>query len=231
MNAIGSDQDGYAFISYARADGSTDARHLELELRRAGIWTWRDTRDIDAAGDYTSELETAIDAAKLVIVCVTRDSTRKDSFVRREIAYALQGGKPVAVARLADVPPPISVATHTFFELYRNWDQELSSLIRFCRRELTSGAMTENRTLRFQYLQRIYGDVVRYLDRAVLRPLGVRDSRFLEVRGSLAASDAGPMTRSDVLSPRFYRSLDPQVSILKCPREAFDESNRRLAII
>ncbi len=168
---------------------------------------------------------------RVVIVCITRDSARKDSFMRREIAYALQCGKPIAVARLVPVPPPISVATHTFFELYKNWDQEVRSLARFCRRRSSSNTSVENPTIRFQYLQRVYRDVVRYLDRAVLRPLGVRDSRFLEVKGSFAASGSETTTDSDVLSPRFYRSLDPQVSILKCPREAFAESRGRLAII
>jgi hypothetical protein len=79
----------HVFISYARADPRW-ADRLDEDLRRAGFSTWRDTRDIDPSQDFTGEIEAAIRSASHVVVCLTPSvRARGDSFVRREIAYAL----------------------------------------------------------------------------------------------------------------------------------------------
>src|SRR5215471_16354528 len=77
------------FISYARAEKQY-AERLEHDLEIEGIGTWRDTRNLDPFQDFTGEIEVNIKAASHVVVCLTRDvKERTDSFVRREIAYAL----------------------------------------------------------------------------------------------------------------------------------------------
>jgi hypothetical protein len=85
------------FISYARRDGLAFAEQLERDLPN----TWRDKRNLNPFNDFTAELEKAIQAARQVLVCITPDVLCADSFVRREISYALYLKKPVLVARLA----------------------------------------------------------------------------------------------------------------------------------
>jgi hypothetical protein len=97
------------FISYSRRDGHDAAEWLEHALTARGVRTWRDTRDIDPFRDFTADIETHIDEASHVVVCVTEDSKRSDSFVRREIQYALLARKAVIPLRFADIPPHISI--------------------------------------------------------------------------------------------------------------------------
>lgn len=78
----------YVFLSYARRDARW-AERLDADLQLAGFHTWRDTRNIDSNQDFTSEIELGIRAASHVVVCLTPDVQREDSFVRREIQYAL----------------------------------------------------------------------------------------------------------------------------------------------
>jgi hypothetical protein len=84
------------FISYARKDTDLGAAPLDAALRSHYI-VWRDTRGIDPALDLTAEIEKAIKAASHVVVCVTPDVEREDSFVRREIAYTSALKKPILV--------------------------------------------------------------------------------------------------------------------------------------
>jgi hypothetical protein len=70
------------FISYARKDGLTHAEYLERALPD----TWRDKRNLDPFKDFTAEIERAIDACRQVVAVITPDTTREDSFVRRELA-------------------------------------------------------------------------------------------------------------------------------------------------
>ena len=76
------------FISYATVDGTGHATRLDRELSRRGVHTWLSGRDIDEASDFTAQLERAIGRADRLVVCITRDVRREDSYVRREIAFA-----------------------------------------------------------------------------------------------------------------------------------------------
>lgn len=82
-------QQANVFISYARRDGLEYAERLEAALNQAGIPTWRDKRGLDPWQDFTSQIEDAINEASHVALCLTPDSKRDDSFVRREIQAAL----------------------------------------------------------------------------------------------------------------------------------------------
>src|SRR5262245_22310348 len=100
---------GHIFISYARQDGREVASRLDSDLQKFGFHTWRDTRDIDPAQDFSAEIENGIEKAACVALCVTPDSKRSDSFVRREIQYAQIVKKPVIPLRFADIPPHVPV--------------------------------------------------------------------------------------------------------------------------
>jgi len=89
---------GWVFISYATQDGSAHAARLDRELRGQDVVTWLESRDMDESLDFTAQLELAIEDATVVVACITQDVRRRDSYVRREIAYAQACGKRIAVA-------------------------------------------------------------------------------------------------------------------------------------
>jgi hypothetical protein len=156
------------FISYARADANMGAALLDSALKR-DFRVWRDVRDLDPAQDFTAELEQAIKASKYVVVCVTPDVERADSFVRREIAYANALKKPILVARFADLLPPIHVFTHTWIDFFAGWDSALSRLLRGLRGETVESASPADPTPVLPndpyraYIERLYADVVEAL--------------------------------------------------------------------
>lgn len=82
-----------------RAVMPTSAQRRSIPALKRDFRVWRDTRDVPPEQDFTAEIEKAIKAAGRLVVCVTPDVEREDSFVRREIAYA-QLKKPLLVARL-----------------------------------------------------------------------------------------------------------------------------------
>jgi hypothetical protein len=87
----------HVFISYARSDGYAAAQELNQFLQANSIATWQDVRDLDPYQDFSAEIETAIEAAMHVVVCLTPSIVeRKDSFVRREIIYAQGVGRQLA---------------------------------------------------------------------------------------------------------------------------------------
>lgn len=70
-----------AFISCARKDTSLGAAPLDAALK-PHCAVWRDIRGIDPVQDFTAEIEKAIKASRCVVVCLTPDVEREDSFVR-----------------------------------------------------------------------------------------------------------------------------------------------------
>lgn len=77
------------FIAYARADAQY-AERLYNDLRSRGLDPWLDTRQLDPNLDFTGQIEFAIRRASHVLACLTPDVKRREnSFVRREIVYAL----------------------------------------------------------------------------------------------------------------------------------------------
>jgi nucleoside 2-deoxyribosyltransferase len=102
-----------AFISYARKDGAAHAERLEFDLQREGLTSWRDLRDLDPDQDFSAELEEGIEASDNMLCCLTPDTRRRDSFVRREIGYAMAIGKPIVPLVFADTIPPIHLVQVT----------------------------------------------------------------------------------------------------------------------
>lgn len=122
--------DGYIFISYSRTDGVAHAEQLEKTLRQAGHKTWRDVTDLDPARDFTAGIERAIQRAHLMVVCVTPDSIREDSFVREEIQYARALKKPVIVLRFDDLQPQLGIQNNEWIDFFAGWDSAFARLMK-----------------------------------------------------------------------------------------------------
>jgi GTPase SAR1 family protein len=218
-------RDGAVFLSYAREDGSASVRWLATELQRAGLATWRDTRDVDISADFGAEIEMAIRSCRAMVLCLTASVVRS-KFVRREIAYAQAEKRPIVVARFADVTPPIYVITNTFLDFFASRDGSLAQLLRF----LEADDETEQpsaETFETTYLESLYREVVSALDDMVLLPWSGRRGRLLEITGTISrAKFAAP---GDVLSPRFRQSAAPIAGA--GAQSAFAHSGGRLAIV
>ncbi|MBL8157295.1 MAG: TIR domain-containing protein, partial [Anaerolineae bacterium] len=118
------------FISYARKDAGLGAAPLD-EALKPRYRVWRDIRGIDPTQDFTAEIEKAIKSSRQIVVCITPDVERADSFVRREIAYANLMNKPLLIARFADIVPPIMVVNHTWIDFFKGWEAAFVTLCRW----------------------------------------------------------------------------------------------------
>lgn len=117
----------HVFISYARKDGADESLRLYTDLQANGISAWRDDR-IDPSTDFTGEIEAAIDNASHVVVVVTPDLKRADSFVRLEIGYALTQKKPIIPVVFPGGHRPIVIINHTYIS-FVGWDAGFVQLV------------------------------------------------------------------------------------------------------
>jgi len=127
---------GTIFISYARAQREY-AEKLDQDLQKRGFETWRDLRDLDPFQDFTGEIENAIHAASAIVVCLTEDvKKRGNSFVRREIAYALQRGIRVlpVVFPGGELPVHLSTWTAVFVKDQYDYSRAFEEIIEILRR-------------------------------------------------------------------------------------------------
>lgn len=163
----------HVFISYARKDGRTQAEALDVALRRAGYATWRDKRDLDPTQDFTGEIEQAIREASHVVTCITPDVERTDSFVRREIQYALAKDKPLYVARMhSGATPPIHIINHTYCDFAADWQAAFQQLREFLARpvgDYTAPAPGAPAHPQRVYVQNLYDRLATYLEKAIIR--------------------------------------------------------------
>lgn len=160
------------FISYSRTDGDPYATELEARLHSRQFQTWRDVRELHPDRDFTADIEKAIESASHVVVCITPDSKREDSFVRREIQYALAVKKPVIPFRCAEIPPHVSIVNNEWLDHHKNAEAAIGRLI-----EIVSGAPyankpddTESDPFR-PYLQELYQSIVNGLAQRIIVPI------------------------------------------------------------
>lgn len=196
------------FISYARLDGAVRAIQLERDLRAEGFTTWRDTRNLDPDQDFTVELEHAIEHSARVAVCLTPATRREDTFVHREISYALAVGKPVIPLIFEDTLPPISIITVTREDFTNTpWD---TAVIRLCRRlrldDIQSGSgPTPPHDPYREYLNALYQEIVHYLKQTVFSMNQTDDSLItLQTEPVPGATTAAPSTATRVLPMAFF---------------------------
>lgn len=107
------------FISYSRND-TIYAEQIEQHLLAKRFQIWRDKRNLEPSQDFTGEIEAAIREAGSVVVCLTPDVQRKDSFVRREIAYALNRKKRIIPLLFPKGELPIQIATWTYIDMSKS---------------------------------------------------------------------------------------------------------------
>ncbi len=172
------------FISYARKDGREFAEKLDADLRASGFKAWRDMRDIDSAQDFTAEIELAIEGADAVAVCVTPDSKREDSFVRREIQYALAIGKPVVPLRVVEIVPHVHIVNYEWFDFFKDPREALTRLVGWLRHAVVGksaeGSAPDSvlppqaQDPYREYLQALYQQIVRYLEKTVFSLITLR---------------------------------------------------------
>jgi HEAT repeat protein len=190
--------DGHIFISYARQDGRNHATRLDSDLKKAGFETWYDTRDIDPNQDFSAELEHPISESSHVVCCITPDTRRSDSFVRREIGYALAVKKPVIPLVFENTVPPIQIVNVTRINAALNaWEQtigELSARLRHSD-DRTYEQVTLPADPYRDYLTALYDQIVRYLNLTVFS--------LITLRGE-ASPDAVEKTTTNVLPMAFF---------------------------
>jgi HEAT repeat protein len=116
------------FLSYSRNDGNEFVAEVQRELEARGYYTWRDVRNLHPDQDFTADIEAGIAESSHVVVCVTQDTKRNNSFVRREIQYALAVKKPVIPLRCHDTVPHISIINNEWVDYFRDKVQAVQRL-------------------------------------------------------------------------------------------------------
>lgn len=165
----------HIFISYSCRDGLPYAEKLEQSLQEKGFTTWRDVRGINPSQDFTAEIEQAIDGASHIVVCLTDDTKRENSYVRLEIQYALipdssDGlSKSVIPIRFEDVKPHLPIINYEWINIFEDWDQHFNRLVDILNnqssQEFHSKLASDDPFS--DYLQNIYKSVVSDIQRTV----------------------------------------------------------------
>jgi hypothetical protein len=170
------------FISYARKDGDELASRLERDLIAASMKTWRDRRQLDPNQDFSAELEHGIDQSTQVVCCVTPDTRRGDSFVRREIAFAMAVNKPIVPIIFEDTLPPIHVINITREDFtHVPWQLAFSKLLARLRRYETSAnhqGTPPSDPFR-SYLNALYLQIVDFLGATVFSEIILRSDESI----------------------------------------------------
>lgn len=215
-----------AFISYARKEAGMGAAPLDSALKGEGFKAWRDKRNIDPSADFTAEIEKGMESAARVILCLTPDCLRDNSFVRREVAYAEILHKPVLVARFADVRPPISVVNCTWVDFFKDWDSSLAQLIAWLRgteppdHYAAPALPSEQKDSYREYVSKVYARAVDYLNRNIIRQID------LDVEETPEAVPAHPLDMFDLLMSD-ERTQTPFANFA----EAFAHFNQRALLL
>jgi formylglycine-generating enzyme required for sulfatase activity len=187
------------FISYARKDGADEAERLYNDLQTHGIAAWRDIHNLNPYEDFSGEIEEAILAATHVAVIVTPDIRRSDSFVRREIAFALEENKPIIPLVFPGGRRPVTIITHTYID-FKDWGKGFSALLE---RLKNSG------------LQEITPQNRREIELAYLQTIGQRYNHWRDLYTDLAASARIETLKVKVKAGAAARYLDMQHDIFK----------------
>jgi len=186
------------FISYARRDGLERAARLEKDLSAAGLRTWRDKRQLDPDKDFTAELEQAIEQCVRVVCCITPDTKRDDSFVRREISYALAVKKPVIPLVFDNTIPHIPIVNITREDFTSTpWTRAVASLLQRLRRSEPDpdSILSPPADSYHGYLERLYGQLVSFLSQTVFSEIALY---------SESTSTVAPAASLDALPSAFW---------------------------
>ncbi|HEX2906323.1 MAG TPA: SUMF1/EgtB/PvdO family nonheme iron enzyme [Phototrophicaceae bacterium] len=140
------------FISYARKDALDLAQRLYADLTAAGYTVWQDVRDLDPARPFDSAIEKAIREAPAMIVLITPDVAREDSFVRREIAYALEVGTRLIPLKCSGGIMPVTINLLTWIA-FADYEAGKAQLLERLPQPDTPAPMQTRREQERAYLQ------------------------------------------------------------------------------
>ncbi len=219
---------GHIFISYARKDGREYASRLDSDLQKIGFHTWRDTRDIDPAQDFSAEIENGIEKAACVALCVTPDSKRSDSFVRREIQYAQIVKKPVIPLRFADIPPHVPVINNEWIDFFKGWEPAFERLCTILKQPIAEPLPTAaplDDPFR-DYLNALYQNIVHYLNLTVFSLITLRGESTPDAIAGTETAQVLPMAFWEMAllpdqKPKHFRDFP----------EAFEEYQGRVLLL
>src|SRR5262249_10079495 len=130
-----------------------------------------DVRTLDPAKDFSVEIETAIAAARAIVLCITPSLDRQDSFVRREILYAQAKQRQIIPIRVANAAIPVLVAHLTYIEASLDSDSDVAAMMEAVVRRLgdvrRAPEVRDTAVGRTEYLRALYDEIVTYLDQTV----------------------------------------------------------------
>jgi len=123
------------FLCHASEDKGV-VRELYYRLREAGIQPWIDEEDLLPGQQWQEVIREAVQAARIVVVCLSRKSIDKRGFVQVEIQYALDvaakktGSYYVVPTRLEPCDIPARLAQWQWVDLFdpRGFDKLLRAL-------------------------------------------------------------------------------------------------------
>ncbi|MGH2501894.1 MAG: TIR domain-containing protein [Ktedonobacterales bacterium] len=115
------------FISYSRADSAFIDR-LEADLRAYGFDTWVDRQHLEGGADWARVIEMQIQQRETLVVALSPDAITS-TWVRREITFALNGGKyiiPIIARPVASTP--IEIVNLQYIDLSADYTSGLQEL-------------------------------------------------------------------------------------------------------
>jgi formylglycine-generating enzyme required for sulfatase activity len=212
------------FISYARKDGYERSERLYKDLQAKGIAAWRDIQLLDPTVDFTGEIEAAIDNATHVVVIITPDVKRADSFVRLEITYALTKNKPIIPLMFEGGHRPITIINHTYID-FRDWNKGFAALMeRLTDFEVDEVDPQTQRERELAYLQSVGQQYEHWRD---LYTDMAATARFEEPKVKLKAAAKRYLEVGHSIYPKIDHSMDAEQG-MTVKVETFDELREAL---
>jgi hypothetical protein len=145
------------FMSYSRKDGSVHANELQKYLTNLNIRTWRDEKNLNPYSGLGYEIEQAIENCSHIVICVTQDTKRKNSYVRLEIDYALRLNppKPLIVLRFEDIIPHIALVSFPSIDLFPDWDAGFYQLVQRLNFAISKPSLTSHPDIFRDYVEEL----------------------------------------------------------------------------
>lgn len=112
------------FLSYA-FDDNAKVKKLYDQLLSLGTTPWLDTVDLLPGQDWKLEISKALDAADIILLCLTKKSVNKEGYVQKEMRLALdrelempEGKIFLIPARLEECDIPFSLRSYQWVDLF-----------------------------------------------------------------------------------------------------------------
>jgi tetratricopeptide (TPR) repeat protein len=130
------------FLSYAYRDGAAAAGRLYTDLSARGLRVWWDKGGGIAYGQaFDVAIQEGIRHARHYVILYTPAATeRKESFVLKELAYALELKKQPIPLMISDCVPPVQIITANYIDGRISYARALETLVLALTNEARTGA-------------------------------------------------------------------------------------------